>query len=127
MSSKVDKKDVMQDIREINSSVNNIITAIEKNPKKYKRMDNFFDYYLPVTLNIIKKYDEIENQRLSSEESKKFMVSTEKMIKKVNQSFKTQLSKLYQSDMIDTDAEMKVFNNMLNIDGYNDENDLNTK
>ena len=55
------------------------------------------------------------------------MESTEKMIKKVNQSFKTQLSKLYQSDMIDTDAEMKVFNNMLNVDGYNDDNDLNTK
>ncbi len=127
MSSRVDKKDVMQDIREINSSVNNIIATIEKNPKKYKRMNNFFDYYLPVTLNIIKKYDEIENQRLSSEESKKFMESTEKMIKKVNQSFKTQLSKLYQSDMIDTDAEMKVFNNMLNVDGYNDDNDLNTK
>ena len=27
--------------------------------------------------------------------------------------------------MIDTDAEMKVFNNMLNADGYNNENDLN--
>ena len=48
------------------------------------------------------------------------MESSEKMISKINNSFKNQLSKLYQSDMIDT-----VFNNMLNADGYNSENDLN--
>ena len=88
-------------------------------------MNNFFEYYLPTTLNIIKKYDEIENQSLTTQEGKKFMESSEKMISKINSSFKNQLSKLYQSDMIDTDAEMKVFNNMLNADGYNNENDLN--
>ena len=127
MSTKVDKKDIVTEITEINTSVSNIINTIEKDPKKYKKMNNFFEYYLPVTLNILKKYDEIENQRLSSDESKKFMESTEKMIKKINQSFKTQLSKLYQSDMIDTDAEMKIFNNMLNVDGFIDDNDLNIK
>lgn len=127
MSSKVESKELAEDIVQINSSITNIIATIEKEPKKYKRMNNFFEYYLPATLNILEKYDEIENQKLSSEDSKKFMQSTEKMIKKVNQSFKSQLSKLYQSDMIDTDAEIKIFNNMLDVDGYSDENDLNIK
>ena len=127
MSAKVEKKEIVTEITEINTSVSNIINTIEKDPKKYKKMNNFFEYYLPVTLNILKKYDEIENQKLSSSESKKFMESTENMIKKINQSFKSQLSKLYQSDMIDTDAEMKIFNNMLNVDGFIDDNDLNIK
>ncbi len=125
MSSKIDKPETVNEIKEISLSINKIITTIEKEPKKYKRMNNFFEYYLPTTLNIIKKYDEIENQRLTTQEGKKFMESSEKMISKINNSFKNQLSKLYQSDMIDTDAEMKVFNNMLNADGYNNENDLN--
>lgn len=116
---------MVKQIKEITSSVTKIIATIEKEPKKYKKMNNFFEYYLPTTLNIIKKYDEIENQSLTSDEGKDFMLSTEKMIEKVNNSFKSQLSKLYQSDMIDTDAEMKVFNNMLNADGYSNENDLN--
>lgn len=125
ISEKIDKPEVVKQIKEITSSVTKIIATIEKEPKKYKKMNNFFEYYLPTTLNIIKKYDEIENQSLTSDEGKKFMLSTEKMIEKVNNSFKSQLSKLYQSDMIDTDAEMKVFNNMLNADGYSNENDLN--
>lgn len=125
MSSKIDKSETVNEIKEISLSINKIITTIEKEPKKYKRMNNFFEYYLPTTLNIIKKYDEIENQSLTTQEGKKFMESSEKMISKINNSFKNQLSKLYQSDMIDTDAEIKVFNNMLNADGYNNENDLN--
>ena len=71
------------------------------------------------------KYDEIENQKLNTEDSKKFMESTQKMVKKINEAFKKQLSNLYQSDMIDTDAEMKVFDTMLKSDGYDvDDNDF---
>ena len=88
-------------------------------------MNNFFNYYLPVTINILTKYDEIENQKLNTEDSKKFMDSTQKMVKKINEAFKKQLSNLYQSDMIDTDAEMKVFDTMLKSDGYDvDDNDF---
>ena len=88
-------------------------------------MNNFFNYYLPVTINILTKYDEIENQKLNTEDSKKFMESTQKMVKKINEAFKKQLSNLYQSDMIDTDAEMKVFDTMLKSDGYDvDDNDF---
>ena len=43
----------------------------------------------------------------------------------LNEAFKKQLSNLYQSDMIDTDAEMKVFDTMLKSDGYDvDDNDF---
>ena len=66
-----------------------------------------------------------KNQKLNTEDSKKFMESTQKMVKKINEAFKKQLSNLYQSDMIDTDAEMKVFDTMLKSDGYDvDDNDF---
>ena len=80
---------------------------------------------MPVTIKILQRYDEIENQKLNTEDSKKFMESTQKMVKKINEAFKKQLSNLYQSDMIDTDAEMKVFDTMLKSDGYDvDDNDF---
>ncbi len=116
MASKVDSLDLQKNIKEIFDSVTKIINTIEKKPEKYKKMGNFFDYYLPVTLNILKRYDEIENQNLASEDGKKFMKQTENMIEKINNAFKNQLSKLYQSDIVDTDAEMKVFESMLRAD-----------
>ena len=90
-------------------------------------MNNFFNYYLPITLNILKKYDEIENQSLNSTDSSKFMKQTKDMLIKINLAFKGQLANLYQADIVDTDAEMKVFESMLKADGYDTNSDFNMR
>ena len=118
MENQVDSPDLKRNIKEINDTVNKIINTIEKKPAKYDKMHNFFNYYLPVTLSILNRYDEIENQRLVTEDGRKFMKQSEDMISKINSAFKNQLSNLYESDMVDTDAEMKVFETMLKADGY---------
>ena len=127
MISKIEDENLRQNIREICETTNKIIDTVERKPEKFKKINHFFDYYLPVTYNILKKYDEIENQKLSSNESKKFMKQTQGMIEKINVAFKEQLSNLYQSDIVNTDAEMKVFDSMLKHDGYDVENDFNVK
>ena len=124
MIQKVESVSLQNNIKEINESVTKIINTLEKDKSKFRKMNNFFDYYLPVTLSILKKYDEIENQRLNSDEGKKFMKQTEEMIEKINNAFKSQLSNLYQADIVDTDAEMKVFETMLKADGYDTSNDF---
>ena len=124
MIPKLENESLQKDIKEIYQTANKIISTVEKNPKKYNKTSNFFDYYLPVTLNILKRYDEIENQKLTSSESEKFMLQTKSMIEKVNVAFKNQLSNLYQSEIIDTDAEMKVFDSMLRADGYDVKSDF---
>ena len=49
------------------------------------------------------------------------------MIIKINASLKIQLSNLFQSEIIDTDAEIKVFESMLKSEGINTENDFDLK
>ena len=124
MAPKVNNTKLQTNIKEIYRTANKMISTVEKEPKKAKKLSNFFNYYLPVTLNILKKYDEIENQELSTKDGQKFMKQTEDMIEKINNAFKNQLSNLYQSDMVDTDAEMKVFESMLRADGYDTSNDF---
>ena len=127
MINKIEDSELRQNIRDVSDTITKIIDTIEKEPKKLNKMNNFFEYYLPVTLNILTRYDEIENQRLSSEESKKFMSQTKNMMEKINNAFKNQLSNLYQSDIVDTDAEMKVFEGMLKVDGYDTSTDFKNK
>ena len=124
MINKIEDAELRQNIRDVSDTITKIIDTIEKEPKKLNKMNNFFEYYLPVTLNILKRYDEIENQRLASDESKKFMTQTKNMIEKIDNAFKNQLSNLYESDIVDTDAEMKVFEGMLKADGYDTSNDF---
>ncbi len=116
----IEDKDIQGQLNEIHDSVSKIISTVEEKPKKVDQTDNFFDYYLPITVKIVERYDEIENKKLSSSESKKFLQSTNKMIGEINRAYKKILGDLYRRDIVDMDAEMKVFDSLLKADGFND-------
>ena len=119
---KVEKIETKKSLNEIHDTVSKIITELEKNPKKEKKLSNFFDYYLPVLIKLVNRYDEIENQKLISKEGKEFMDKADKMIMDTNKAFKKILSSLYEKDIMDADAEMKVYDMMLKADGIVDDN-----
>ena len=120
MTDKIDDKVVSKDLEGITDSASKIITRIEANELKNKTSKKFMEYYLPVCVKIVGRYDEIENQSLTSRDSKEFMQNTGKILKATNKAFKKILNSLYQSDIIDADAEMKVFNTMLTADGFDE-------
>lgn len=119
---KVESGDTRKNLNEIHSTVDKILTTIENNPKKADRLNNFFDYYLPVLIKIVNRYDEVENQKLVSKEGKDFMNKADKMIEGTNKAFESILSSLYQKDIMDADADMKVYNMMLKADGIVEDN-----
>ncbi len=121
MASEVEDDEVKDNLEEIVKTTSKIINTIEKNNLKNKTVTKFFDYYLPVCVKIVDRYDEIENQSLTSSDSKKFMNDSKKIIDDTNKAFKKILNSLYQSDILNADAEMKVYNSMLKADGYEDE------
>ena len=123
---KIENEELKKTLNEINTTVDKIIKTIEKEPEKEKNVKNFFDYYLPVTVKLVDRYDEIENQKINSNDSKKFYENTKKTIEEINDVFKKFLNNLYQSDMIDTDVEIKVLNSMLKADGL-DKDELKVK
>ena len=110
-----------KNLKEINDTVTKIIKTIEKEPDKVRLLKNFFDYYLPVTVKIVDRYDEFENQRLSSTKVKELNESTIKTIREMNDLFKKFLNNLYESDIVDTSVEIKVLNSMLKSDGFGKE------
>ena len=127
ISKQIEDKEVVQNIEQICDISNKIIDTLSKNPNKLGQARNFFNYYLPVTIKILTRYDEIENQRLNTTESKEFMESVKKMTEKIKNAFNEQLNNMYQTEMIDTDAEIKVFESMLKSDGFLDDININIK
>ena len=117
MVNKIEDNNLNKNIREIYQTAKKIIDTVEKDNKKLKYVKTFFSYYLPETYKLLVKYDEIENQKLGKS-SEEFMKNSEEMIIKIKEVFKEQLAHLYQEDMVDTNAEMKVFNSVIKSDGY---------
>ena len=50
------------------------------------------------------------------------MTKAQNLIKDTNKAFKTILSNLYQKDIMDTDADMKVYELMMKADGIVEDN-----
>jgi len=122
----IEDEAIKKELTEIHDSVSKIISTISKNPEKVKQANNFFDYYLPITVKLVDRYDEIENQKLSSKDSEKFFKDTNNMIKDINKAYKKILADLYKKDILDMDVEMKVFDSLLKADGI-DNTDLQVK
>ena len=120
MAEKIDDDAVQKYLKEISSTTNKIINTVLKNPKKIKQSEKFFTYYLPITVGIVNKYDEIENQRLSSKDAKVFFENASESLNEINSSFKKILNNMYESDIENATADMKVLNNILKSDGFND-------
>lgn len=125
ISKQLEDKKLIENVNQICNTSNKIIDTLSKKPEKLGQARNFLNYYLPVTIKILSRYDEIENQKLNTKESKKFMKSVLDMTEKIKDAFNEQLNNMYQSEMIDTDAEIKVFEGMLKSDGFLDEINFN--
>lgn len=124
ITTKLENSNLIKDTKEICNTSDKIINTVIEKPEKIKKIRNFLSYYLPVTYRILERYDEIENQKLSTSDTKKFMNSVEGMVSKIKSAFEQQLSNIYQTEMIDTDAELKVFESMLKTDGFIDNIDF---
>ena len=120
MVDKIDNDEVKKNLKEINTTTGKIINTVAKNKKKIKQTEKFFTYYLPSTVGIIGKYDEIENQKLSSSDAKKFFDSALESLKEINSSFKKILNNLYESDIENATADIKVLNNILKGEGFSE-------
>ena len=126
MKDKIQNTDIRGKIININKTADKIIKVLHKKPDKISSASKFLNYYLPVTIKILERYDEIEEQKLNSSSSRDFENKVNQMISNIEIAFDNQLNNLYNEEFIDTNAEIKVFEAMLKSDGLLGES-INTK
>jgi len=119
---KIENKELSTEIKEICNISRKIVNVLKENPQKSNQVRKYADYYLPFTLNILTQYNTVEDQKLTSKESKAFMLKVETMILRVKEASKTQLNNMYETDIVNTNADIKVFETMLKTDGLVDDN-----
>lgn len=122
LKEKIENETLRDDITYVCDISDRILKSLKENPKKTGQVRKFIDYYLPFTLNILTQYNKIEDQELTSIESKEFMDKVEMMIGRVKEACEIQLNNMYESDLLNTNADIKVFETMLKTDGLVDDN-----
>ena len=122
LEGKIENQGIQSNISQICETSDKILLSLKEKPKKMKQVRKFVDYYLPFTLKILDQYDRVENQSLTSQESIDFMERVERMLGRVKMACEAQLNNMYDLDIIDTNADIKVFETMLKTDGLVDNN-----
>lgn len=127
MINKIDNEKLKKDVSDICSTADKILEKLRIDKKQIKEIRSFIEYYFPVTLKILIKYDEVENLKLNTGNAQEFLNTVEDKVNVISKAFYKQLENLYEKDFTDATAELDVLEDMLKTEGYTDIDDFNLR
>ena len=101
-----------------------IFDCVRKNPKKLSQIRQFLNYYLPTTIKLMEQYVTLQNQSLKTENITEGMQKIEDLLDKVIIAFQRQLDALFEADVVDITADIRVMEQMMASEGRTNKKDL---
>lgn len=120
----IENQEVSDKIDQIEVLTGKILRLLEERPEKASELRGFMNYYLPQTLKILENYATLEAQGIQGENIVTAKQKIEGMMDKMVEGYETQLDKLFEGDVLDISADLKVMESMLEKDGLSMENEL---
>jgi 5-bromo-4-chloroindolyl phosphate hydrolysis protein len=114
---KVMKHDVRINILEICTTADDIFDDFVKDPNDINIARRFILYYLDTTERIVAKYYQLSKAPYLSDEVKRTLNNVESTLVMIKDTFRKQLKKLTENDVLDLDAEVKVLKNTIKQEG----------
>ena len=100
-------------IRQIEILTQKIFDYVKMHPEKAKGIKQFMNYYLPTTIKLLEQYVVLQNQGLRMGNIDEGMQKIEDMLDKVIVAFQKQLDSLFESDVVDITADIRVMEQMM--------------
>ena len=101
-----------------------IFDCVRKNPKKLSQIRQFLNYYLPTTIKLREQYVTLQNQSLKTENITEGMQKIEDLLDKVIIAFQRQLDALFEADVVDITADIRVMEQMMASEGLTNKKDF---
>lgn len=101
-----------------------IFDCVRKNPKKLSQIRQFLNYYLPTTIKLMEQYVTLQNQSLKTENITEGMQKIEDLLDKVIIAFQRQLDALFEADVVDITADIRVMEQMMASKGLTNKKDF---
>ena len=101
-----------------------IFDCVRKNPKQLSQIRQFLNYYLPTTIKLMEQYVTLQNQSLKTENITEGMQKIEDLLDKVIIAFQRQLDALFEADVVDITADIRVMEQMMASEGLTNKKDF---
>lgn len=111
---RVTKPSLKSDIEVLCITFDTILDGYKKQPKD---ISAFLNYYLDSAIRIIKKYIELSQMNIKTDEIENLMHKSESIISTLKDALTKQMENTMQDDFVDLDAEISVLEKTLKTEG----------
>ena len=101
-----------------------IFDCVKEHPEKLKQIRQFLNYYLPTTIKLMEQYVTLQNQSVKTENIEEGMQRIEGLLDKVIVAFQRQLDSLFETDVVDITADIRVMEQMMASEGLTRKTDF---
>jgi len=108
---------ISEKVDQIEELTGKIFRIVEDNPEKLSQIRRFTNYYLPVTLKLLRAYATLEKQGIDGENITSTKESIDRILVTLTTGYKQQLDQLFQADAIDIAADINVLESLMQQDG----------
>lgn len=100
-------------IDSIGKTMKSMADNLEANPSEKTKIRKVVVHYVPMMIELVGKYTELEKQSLEGDNVKTSMESIEYGLEKVDDSFKKYLDDMFADDKLEIQTDIKVMENLL--------------
>lgn len=110
-----------EQIDHIESTTGKIFAYVMSHPDQKGQIRRFLNYYLPTTLKLLNAYDRLDDAGISGINIDGAKGRISEVMRAIVDGFDRQLDALYQGEVMDINAEIKVLQSLLTGDGLADQ------
>ena len=111
-------------VKQLEILTQKIFAYVKQHPENLKQIRQFLNYYLPTTIKLLEKYVVLQNQGLRTGNIDEGMTRIENMLEKIIAAFQHQLDSLFENEVVDITAEIRVMEKMMASEGLAETNDF---
>lgn len=113
----VDDEEVSEMLGRIEDIATKILARVKQKPETRRLIEDFYEKYLPMAVQISEKYAKIYMTGIRNEESAKLKEDMLESLQTCDDAFHKMFEHTYDEDMLSLSSEMAALNNKLNYDG----------
>lgn len=116
LNSQIKETEVKEKAKRIEELVKAIFDDFKEDPKDIRSARSFLNYYLDSTIKILSHYVDLSKEKIRTPDVDNNLKKAETLLGTIEESFKKQLNKLKQNNLMEMETEMEVLEKTLNME-----------
>lgn len=122
------EENISNKLDQLEQTCRKIFHYVEEHPNKLPQIRKLMSYYLPMTLKLVERYEQLESHRLQTTAIQESQAEIHSALDNINLAFENLFDRLLENERMDLSADISVLETMLAQEGLTDHpNNMNLK